>query len=71
MTIKTLTYIHNLLIEDVKTHTNAKDYARQIAEKAEDEEAPNAQYLRELYNKAFNKYRAACNALQDFEAKEW
>ena len=71
MTIKTLTYIHNLLIDDVKTNTNAKDYARQIAEKAEDEEAPNAQYLRELYNKAFNKYLDACNALQDFEAKEW
>lgn len=71
MTIKTLTYIHNLLKEDVNTHANAKDYIRQVADKAEAEEAPNAQYLREQYNKAFNKYCEACNALQDFEAKEW
>lgn len=71
MTIKTLTYIHNLLIEDVKTQTNAKDYTRTIADKAEAEEAPNAEYLRKQQRIAFDKYLKATRALEDFEAKEW
>ena len=71
MTIKTLTYIHNLLIEDVKTQTAAKDYIRTIADQAEAEEAPNAEYLRKQQQTAFDKYLKAPRALEDFEAKEW
>lgn len=71
MTIKTLTYIHNLLIEDVKTQTQVKDYIRTVADRAEAEEAPNAEYLREQQRIAFDKYLKASRALEDFEAKEW
>ena len=71
MTIKTLTYIHNLLKEDVQTHENAKAYIREIYFKAQDEEKPNAEYLRKQYENARDKLREAQNALEDFEAKEW
>ena len=71
MTIKTLTYIHNLLKEDVKVQANAKNYIRDIANKAAEEEAPNAQYLSSQQQKALHKYLEACNALEDFEKQEW
>lgn len=71
MTIKTLTYIHNLLKEDVQTQENAKEYIREVYNKALEEEKENAPFLRKQYETQRQKLREAENALEDFEAKEW
>lgn len=71
MTIKTLTYIHNLLKEDVETQTNAKLYIQEVYNNALEEGKENASFLRQQYETQRRKLREAENALDDFEAKEW
>lgn len=71
MTIKTLTYIHDLMCEELTKRKDAYNYIREVANKAIDEEAPNAQFLSTQRDTAWQKYIEATNALADFEAKEW
>ena len=71
MTIKTLTYIYDLLKEDVQSQENAKNYIREVYNKALEEGQENAPFLRKQYETQRNKLREAENALEDFEAKEW
>ena len=71
MTIKTLTYIHNLLKEDVDLKSGAKKHIYELWSEAVDKEYSNAEYIREQYDLARKKLYEAENALEDFEAKEW
>lgn len=71
MTIKTLTYIHQLLIDDVARCRRANEIATDARNRAEDEEADNLQTLEEARKKTWEHLRKATNALEDFEAQEW
>ena len=71
MKIETLRHIHDLLIEDEKRTKQAAKIAREAWAKAEEEEAPNQDYLAETYRSLRNLENAAFDALQDFAAHEW
>ena len=71
MTIKTLTTIHKLLIEEEKRLTTATSMARSAYNKAEDEKAENAACLKERYNSLWDAMCVATEALREFECKEW
>lgn len=71
MTIKTLTFIHNLLKEEAAKREDAKKWILERYYEATENNAPNAETLRTQYNVAKEKYYEATNALEDFEQKEW
>lgn len=71
MTIKTLTYIHNLLKDDVNLKEGAKKHIYELWNEAVEKEYSNAEYIREQYDIARDKCYEAQHALEDFEAKEW
>lgn len=71
MTIKTLTYIHQLLIDDAARCRKAHQIATDARNRAEDEEAENLQALEDVRKKTWEHLRKATNALEDFEAQEW
>lgn len=71
MNIKTLRYIHDLLIENEKEYDSLRKWSRERAIKARKEEAEN---FNELAREAgFNDelWEAANTALADFEAQEF
>lgn len=71
MTIKTLTTIHKLLIEENKRLTIATDIARSAYYKAEEDEAENAACLKDKYDSIWRAQSEAREALREFECKEW
>ena len=71
MTIKNLTYIHQLLIENEATRKASLDIVRAARSHAEDNEAANLPDLQRTCEKAWKSYNDALNALRDFEDKEW
>ena len=71
MTIKNLTYIHQLLIENEATRKAALNIVRDARNQAEDNEAANLLDLQRAYEKAWRAYNDALNARTDFEDKEW
>ncbi len=71
MTIKTLEFIHNLLVgEEAKTKQVYEDARRMRREYEGDNEAANRE-LMEDQKAAANEHTAALNALEDFESHEW
>lgn len=71
MKVKTLMYIHQLLVEDEARHETARKMVREAMRKAEEEGAENVVALKDAYDKAYESYRAARGAREDFEAREW
>lgn len=77
MTIKTLSYIHNLLVNDEQKASLKKKWMWDElchAERDYDEGAISKErYLsfQEQYNEAKADYSRACDALREFEEKEW
>lgn len=77
MTIKTLSYIHGLLIEaESKSELKAKwirETYYQIADEYERGEARKDDYesIKQQYDSARDEHDAARSALIDFECKEW
>lgn len=71
MTIKTLTYIHELLKEEKDKRYNAYVYIRDCVTKAHCDKQPNADYLEKQQEKAWEEYRKADRALDDFEDQEF
>lgn len=71
MTIKTLTHIHNLLIEEKNRKEKALDIIRKAMYEAEENNAPNLQTLKNTYEKMRESYREADYAFDDFENHEW
>lgn len=71
MTIKTLTYIHDLLKEEADKREKAYKWMRDIANAAEEQDQPNKDELKKQVEIARHKRFEAENALADFESKEW
>ena len=71
MTIKTLTYIHNLLKEEKDKTYQAYIYIRDCTAKAYHDNKPNANFLKSQQDKAWEKYREADRALDDFEEQQF
>lgn len=71
MTVKTLTYIHNLLKEDANDKETTMNFVRTIYNEAVRENKPTAEHIREQYQLCRDKYWEAREALEDFERKEW
>lgn len=71
MTIKTLEFIHNLLVgEEAKTKRVYEDARRMRREYEGDDEAVNRE-LMEDQKAAADEHVSALNALEDFESHEW
>ena len=71
MTIETLRYIHDLLIENEAKAKRAAKMAREAWAKAEEEDALNQDELSTLYHSLRKAENAAFDVLQDFAAHEW
>ena len=71
MTVKTLTYIHQLLIENETRRSKALEIARKARNDAEETGADNLPTLEDLYKIEFKACAEARDALADFEAREW
>lgn len=71
MTIKTINYVHDLLIENESKAKFALKITRESRDHAREIEAYNLETLEDLYKKAFGEWRDALAALQEFEEKEW
>ena len=71
MTVSTLTYIHELLKEEVRKCEGALELIRKVYREAVDNEQSNVECLEEQKENARKKYNKALDALTDYEAKEW
>ena len=71
MTIKTLTFIHESLKDEVNRRLDTKKYVYDLWEEAVEQELPTAEHIREQYNIAREKYNEAHDALEDFEQQDW
>lgn len=71
MTIKTLTYIHELLKEAEKTSLGAQEVARKARNEAEEKGADNFECLDSVYHKVRESYLKASTALADFEEHDF
>ena len=70
MTIKTLTFIHELLIEEEAKTARIEKWCRESLYAAEEEGKPTEE-LRKDKERAFEHHGEALAALQDFENHEW
>lgn len=71
MTLKTLNYIHQLLIEREAATIKAKKMVYEARAKAEEEEADNYKALCDAADRAWESYKEANDALRDFEDQDW
>lgn len=73
MTIKTLEYIHALLIEDERKRKEVRDNSRQLQYEYEENNADKKLIKRqtEYADEFMHEHIAARNALEDFEEQEW
>lgn len=73
MTIKTLEYIHKLLIEEERKTNEAYKGSRRIQHEYEENGAPKDLVKRheEAADGYMHEHLAAVNALEDFESHEW
>lgn len=74
MTIKTLEYIHALLIEDERKRKEVRDNSRQLQHEYEESETASKDLIKrqtEAADEFMREHIAALNALEDFEGQEW
>ena len=71
MTIKTLTHIHQLMLENESARYSVLRHLSDAKNQAEDNEAPNLADLQKAYSEAWKAYNEALNALRDFEDHDW
>ena len=73
MTIKTLEYIHALLIEDERKRKEIRDNSRRLQHEYEENDADKKLIKRqtEYADEFMREHIAALNALEDFEGQEW
>ena len=67
MTVKTLTYIHQLLIEDEARRRKAMEIARKAYREAEDTDADNLPDLEDIYQVTRECWNKSHCALAEFE----
>lgn len=71
MTVKTLTYIHQLLIENEARHHKAAEIARKARNEAEEKNLDNLPSMEDLYQVTRKSWDDALRALAEFENREW
>lgn len=71
MTIKTLTYIHNLLIRDVEDKADIKNTYLKLYQEEKDAGAATWRETEQQYQKLFEIYIKAKRALEEFEDQDW
>ncbi len=74
MTIKTLEYIHRLLVEEEAKTKRAYKGARSLQQEYEESETASKDLIKRQEAAADENmkiHRAAANALEDFESHEW
>ena len=73
MKIKTLEYIHALLIEDERKRREVRDNSRRLQYEYEENNADKKLIKRqtEYADEFMHEHIAARNALEDFEEQEW
>ena len=73
MMIKTLEYIHALLIEDERKRREVRDNSRRLQHEYEENDADKKLIQRqtEYADEFMREHFAALNALEDFERQEW
>lgn len=71
MTIKTLEYIHKLLVNEEQVSLSAWNDARKAQYAAEDAESPDAAEKKETADLFYKLHSKAFYALQDFENQDW
>ena len=71
MTVKTLTYIHRLLIENEDKLHKAKELARKARNEAEEKDLDTLPDMEDIYEVTREKWLDAHNARVEFEAREW
>lgn len=73
MTIKTLEYIHALLIEDERKRREVRDNSRRLQHEYEENDADKKLIQRqtEYADEFMREHFAALNALEDFESQGW
>lgn len=71
MTIHTLRYIHDLLVEDEKKCRKAMELVRHARNEAEATQAENLDELQEVYHRVRESWSNADDALRDFESQAW
>ena len=71
MKFETLNHIHKLLVEEEAKRHGARKIANDALEEARDHAAENIPTLEALDRKAFEAWREACDALADFNNREW
>lgn len=67
MTIKTLNYIHQLLIQEEASRRDFRKAARKAADDANSHNGP----LAKAADRAYDRWSEAHEALIDFERREW
>ena len=74
MTIKTLEYIHALLLEDERERKEVCDNSRRLQHEYEESETASKDLIKrqtEAADEFMREHIAALNALADFEGQEW
>ena len=71
MNVKTLSYIHQLLVENEAKLKNAENLVVDARNKAEKEGAENYPDLCDAAKRARVSWGKAYDALQDFDAQDW
>ncbi len=71
MTIKTLTFIHSLLIEEESEKAAELRRLHDVKELAEDMDADNLGAIQDGYNLVHEQWSNALAALVEFEEHEW
>ena len=73
MMIKTLEYIHALLIEDERKRREVRDNSRRLQHEYEENDGDKKLIQRqtEYADEFMREHFAALNALEDFERQEW
>lgn len=71
MKLTTLNYIHEVLQHNVVTKRTVRRTAYDAWRKAENDGADNADFFLDGKNMAYQAWRTALQALEDFEAQEW
>lgn len=71
MEFKTLNYIHDLILKDVKTREDAMNTLCKMIADAEDKESPNVAALKMIKDKLLPQLWTAQSALAEFEGHEW
>lgn len=71
MTVKTLSYIHKLLVLKEENYLSMYNDARKAQYDAEDAQSPDAEQKKRTADTFWEMLSESSDALQDFENQDW